>query len=357
MVLGGGGVRGGSSHPYLGVFLKLTLTNKLNLPRPIVIALENDEYTPGHGDYTATGLLQPARMRRLVQLYPDQCVEDAASMTPILFGKAVHYILEKAAEELEAEGFIVERRFYGDFVVNGKNFVVSAQIDLYDRDQQLLQDYKTSSVWSLSHGLKEEHLYQVSLQAELMLRDGINTTKAQIVGIFKDWSGERADAALEAGDPSRYPQEPATKIDVPLLSSDDVAAWVHLRVTAHEAAKKATTQAELPLCTEEETWVRTEDDEFAVVKPGNQKATKVFGARELAEAYIAEHPNEGYVIEARLGKAVRCNRYCPARRVCEQWKVSPRNPVNRGKSVLVKGEAKTKGRKPKLEVPEGFEVI
>jgi hypothetical protein len=275
-------------------------------------------------------------------------------MTPILFGKAVHYILEKAAAELEAEGFIVERRFYGDFVVNGKKFVVSAQIDLYDRDKQLLQDYKTSSVWSLSHGLKEEHLYQVSLQAELMLRENIETRDAEIVGIFKDWSGERADQAADAGDPGRYPQEPAAKITVPLLSSDEVTAWVTLRVSAHEAAKLATTQDQLPLCTDSEAWVRSEDDEFAVVRPGNTRATKVFGRRDMADEFITAKPAEGYVVEERLGKAVRCNRYCPARRVCQQWLTSPRHPANRGKSSIVKGETK---KKSALVLPDEFELV
>lgn len=314
--------------------MKLKLTNKLSLPLPILEAIINDDYDPGRSDYTATSLLQPPRMRRLVEMFPDECVEDASELLYRLFGKIIHYILEKAAAAMEAEGYVVEKRFYGSFAYNDRIYVVSAQIDLFDPATGLLSDYKTSSVFAFMKGLKAEHFYQMNLQVELMRREGLAVEQAEIVGIFRDWSGDKADGDKD------YPQAPAIKQAVPLILPQEVEAWVVSRLKAHEDAKKAKTQAELPLCTDDEMWAKADQDTFAVTKPGASRATKLCDSKEEAEAFIASKPTAGYVVEARYGKATRCTRYCAARRVCDQWKASPRNPAN-WKSALKKKEEAT----------------
>jgi hypothetical protein len=334
-----------STRAHGGVFsLKQKLTNRLSLPEPIVRALQNDPYDSGDSDYTPSSLNQPARMRRILQLDPDGCVEDASERIDSLFGQAVHLILERAAKELEAEGYVVEKRFHGTFPVDGRIYRVSAQVDLYDPAKGALDDYKTTSAESVSHGLKEEHKFQINLQAELLRRHGFPVDSAHAVGLLKNWNPDKADVKT-----TTYPQAPCVKLIVPLLSSEEVVAWVTRRIREHAAASKASTQAELPQCTTEETWTRTEDDSWAVQKPGASRAYRLFETREGALQFVKENPE--YLLEERLGKAVRCSRWCPARRVCEQWRTSPRNNGKAGT-----GSRPKRRRSSGMVLPDDFEV-
>ena len=43
----------------------MKLTNKFNLPEPIVNAVNNTGYTPGSSDITVTQLIQPPLIRKL----------------------------------------------------------------------------------------------------------------------------------------------------------------------------------------------------------------------------------------------------------------------------------------------------
>lgn len=319
------------------------LTNKLNLPRPIVEAMTNDPYDAADSDYTATSLLQPARMRRLQQMFPDDCVEDVSDRMYSLIGQSLHVILERAANALSEEGFVVEKRFSKMVPVDGDLYKVSAQVDLYDPATATLSDYKTTSVSALSYGVKEEHKYQLNLQALLVRAAGFPVEKLQIVGIFRDWSATRAEAQ------DSYPQEPAVVQDVPLMTDEEILTWVTSRVRAHQQAKQATTQAQLPLCTDEETWTRTDGDVFAVLKPGAARALKLMPTKHEAEAYVKERSDASLIIEERLGKSVRCNNYCPASKVCVQWKISARNPANKPK--------RDRDGRGKVSLPYGFDDL
>lgn len=306
--------------------MKTKLTNRLNLPRPIVEALLNDPYDSAGSDYTPSSLLKPARMARLMEMFPDDCVEDVSDRLYSLQGQAVHTILERAAKVLEAEGYVVEKRFHATLAVGDKIFKVSAQVDLYDPASATVSDYKNTSVYSLSHGVKSDHLYQLNLQAELLRRTGFPVEKLQIVGIFRDWSADRAD------NDSSYPQDPAVVQDVPILEPEEVVRWAKDRILQHEAAKRSIAQDTLASCTDEETWARTEDDSFAVEKKGTNRSLpggKFKTAEEAKEFTAGRKDSLDLVVDRRYGKAVRCSRYCPARRVCTQWQGSPRNVQKR----------------------------
>ncbi len=322
--------------------MKIKLTNRLNLPEPYLRAVENDPYSAGDSDYTATSLLQPARLRRLVQLYPEKCIEDASEKADILIGKAVHRVLEDEARNLAAERpgrYVVENRYYQKFLVNKIEYKISAQIDLYDRQEKLLDDYKTASAASMKYGPKQDHELQLNLQRLLITLAGeVPPERLRITAVVKDWRGDEADR-----DPN-YPQSPALTVEHQIIPDIEIITWVEERIRTHEAAK-----VQLPLCTDEETWARTDDDEYAVVKPGASRATKLFKNRNEAEQFATS----GMVVEERLGKANRCRRYCPARNACEQWKNSPRNPVNQKSSVLVKAEKA--GKMPRLKLPDDME--
>jgi len=64
----------------------MKLTNKFNLPDPIVNAVQNQGYTPGSSDITVTQLIQPPLIRQLNKKHWDDIEEDASDRVWALFG-------------------------------------------------------------------------------------------------------------------------------------------------------------------------------------------------------------------------------------------------------------------------------
>lgn len=284
--------------------MKIKLTNRLNLPNAFIKAIQNDPYDPDDGgqksDYTITGLLKPARMAQLSKEHT--IVEDAADRLFSLQGQIIHGILERSKEDLEAEGYIVEKRFYKTYTVDGREFVISAKVDVFDPMAARLSDYKYTSVAAAKKGLKDEHKWQVNFQAELVRSAGFVVVQADATILMRDWSAERVYAG--------YPSSPAMVHNVPLLTTQEIDAFVVERIRAHEAAKVT-----LPQCSDEERWSRPT---FAVVKEGSAKAIRVFDSLNEANSFTAA--KDQYQVKVRAGKSIRCMRYCPVRSVCSQAK-------------------------------------
>jgi hypothetical protein len=291
--------------------MKYKLTNRLNLPGPIVEAVKNDPYTAGDSDYTATSLLQPPRIAALRSKYG--VTEDAADRIYTLQGQIMHGILERAGKELAQQGYIVERRFKGTFRIGSRIFKVSAQIDLFDPASATLSDYKYTGVYAANNGLKEEHRLQLNLQAELLRREGFQVEKAEVILFFRDWHASRAS------EDRSYPQSPVMKQEVPLMTAEEVKGWVIGRIVAHESAKQ-----ELPLCTDEERWATK--SKWAVMKEGRKSALRVFDTKEEAINFMTQDdfyraPNAPIIsLVERPGRSIRCLHWCPVRSTCEQGK-------------------------------------
>ena len=278
--------------------MKRTVTNRLGLPQAIVEAVQNDPYDGEGSDYTITGLLQPPRAAVLSK--DAEVVEDAADMLYTLQGQVMHEILERAGDALKAQGFVVERRFFQNYIVDGRSFKTSAKIDIFNPMTGMLSDYKYTSVGSASRGLKEDHRLQLNFQAELLRKAGYTVVGAEVVLLLRDWSAERVYAG--------YPPSPACKHIVEFMSSQEIDAWAIERIRLHEAAKQS-----LPLCTKEERWNRTD-----YVVTGGRK--RVFKTEREAQEYVASAGDPRLAVGERLGDDVRCLRYCPARSVCEHAK-------------------------------------
>lgn len=292
----------------------MKLTNRLNLPMPIVEAIKNAGYDKGHSDITTTGLIEPVRIGALKHHYAEHLEEDASDLIYSLQGQSIHTILERAAAALESQGFIAEQRFY----IEVSGWTVGAQIDVFDAGAGILQDYKVTSVYSVRDGVKEEYAQQMNIQAECLRQAGYTVNKLQIAAILRDWSkGERGRDQKDAeakGFESRYPEHQVKIIDVPLIPREEVIAFIQERVEAHRAARSAGID-QLPLCTDEERWARA--SKWAVVEKGKKRATKLHDTEEDARAHAEQL---GAKVEARPGVSMRCASYCPVASKCSQWK-------------------------------------
>jgi hypothetical protein len=271
------------------------LTNKLGLPAPIVRAVERDPYNRGRSDFTVTQLVGPPRLRVLRKRHSAEISEDVADRIYSLIGQSVHTILERAA----MEGALAEKRLYMD--IDG--YTIGGQLDHYVFIEGVLSDYKVTS--QLADLEKPDWLMQLNFLALLLAHNGYAVHKLEIAAIFRDWSKTRAKA-----DPD-YPQLPVALAPFPLWTQDHALSELKERIRIHVEA-----ESELPLCTDEERWYRAA--QWAVVKPGNKKATALHPLRGMAEADAANRGKQ-YIVEQRPGVNVRCENYCEAADFCTQW--------------------------------------
>lgn len=187
------------------------MTNKHNLPGPVVRAIEdgNRKYSRGPSSISVTELLKPPQVRYLMQKHRDELPEkDVVDYASILRGRILHEILERYSEP----GDRIEKRLFVEFVVDQLTFTVSGQFDRLT-DDGILQDWKTASAWSGVYG-KPEHHKQLNLYALLCERAGIGPVQSlEIVYVYNDWSPSRLGG--------KYPTAPIQVVPVELLEYND----------------------------------------------------------------------------------------------------------------------------------------
>lgn len=280
----------------------MKLTNKFNLPQPIVAAVARDPYTKGDAHISVTGLIGPARKRMLEIVHADEITEDVADRIWSLIGQIGHGILERAdVEAMTEERFFIERH----------GWRISGQFDRLVLVTGVLQDYKFTTSYSVKEGAKDEWVAQENIYKLLLETHGYTVNKLQVVAILRDWQKRQAKSS------ALYPQLPVAVIDLPIWSRDQTEAYITQRLAAH-----ANAQHVLPECTPQERWARP--DTFAVMKAGNTKATSTHLSADEAHAAIDALRRAGkaatYSVERRPGENKRCDDYCPAASHCDQYK-------------------------------------
>jgi hypothetical protein len=283
----------------------MKLTNKLNLPQPIVKAVSNDGYNSGDCDISVTSLLKPPQMLALEKRFGDQLEEDVSDRIWSLLGQVVHGILERAEETA-----IAEQRL----VVEVDGWKVSGQMDRFLLKEGILQDYKFTSVYKIRDGVPEEYAKQLNIYAHILRQHKRTVNKLQIVAILRDWSKNQY---VREGDP--YPAQQVVLLDVPIIPDEEVAAYIAERVALHKAAASQSPEelAQLSPCSGEDRWAR--GDVWAVVKNGQKKASRLCQSKEAAELAV-EALGSNYTIKFRPGENIRCKSYCVAAKFCEQYK-------------------------------------
>lgn len=278
------------------------LTNRHNLPAPLVNAIKNDPYTKGRSDISVTQLIQPPQIRRLLQ--GREVTEDASELIWRLLGSAVHAILERAYPDTA----IVEKRLFAEVL----GWIVSGQFDVYDNG--ILSDYKITSVYAYGK-VKPEWENQLNLLAALCRKNQMPVRRLEIVAIFRDWRRYEALA-------HDYPEAQVAVIPVQLWTEEEAEAYMEERVRIHQLDTP-------PRCSDEERWMQPE--KWALMKKGQKRAVKLFASSEAlfdhAEKYgVLERKIDELVwakthyAEHRPGAYRRCEDYCAASNVCEQWR-------------------------------------
>jgi hypothetical protein len=274
----------------------MQLTNNLGLPDALCAALTYDDYTPGKSDFSVTELIKPPRIVQLTKRYREHLVTDVSESIFALFGKSIHVILERAA----GEQYIIEKRFY----LEHDDAIVSGQIDIYNKPEDILQDWKITSYHSVADGPKPEWIQQANLNRLILRHNKVGQiSKIQYIAIFRDWS-----KMMAARKPNDYPQSQVRILNLPIWPEEQTREFLSERIRIHREALAGP----LPLCTPEERWERPH--RFALMKKGRKRAIKLYEEKEQALAAVKDGSE---FVEERPGENVRCLFYCQCAPYCD----------------------------------------
>lgn len=277
------------------------LTNKLNLPEPFVQAA-SDQREIVDGRYSVTEILKGTREIVLSRRHAAEITEDVSDRIWLIFGTAVHKILEQAQETDSQikEGFV-------STPVRGR--MLTGIFDLYDDATGTVTDYKTASVWKVIYNEWDDYRRQLLAYCWILRRIGFDAGKGRIVAVLKDHS--KTKASRESG----YPPYPVYTVEFD-FTEDDFAgftAWVTEKFAEIERCESLPDD-DLPLCTKDERWHKGE--KWAVMKKGRKKAVKLYDGREDADIHALEI---GGYVEHREGKDGKCDGYCRCREFCSHY--------------------------------------
>lgn len=281
----------------------MILTNHLNLPEQIVNAVKKDDYN-NNGTYSATTLLKDPKEIILFNRHKDEITEDVSEHVYSLLGTSVHYILEKA-EEGENQ-FKEERLYYkfGDDTISGK-------FDFYDMEEEMLGDYKVTTVYKYLLGDNEHYRFQLLTYAYLLRKNGFPCKGGRIYQIFRDW--QRSKAKFDKS----YPQKPVNVIAFRFYDKD--FAYIENEIQQRLAnihKYEDFADDEIPICSKENRWAT--DDKFAVMKKGRKSAMRVLNSKEEAEEWMKN--NGGEFIQERPAESRKCVDYCSCCEFCNFWR-------------------------------------
>ena len=280
----------------------MKITNRYDLPQPLVEMMSKDRYSKGASEYSVTGLLSPPKVQRLREQYDDALEQDISEMLYAFLGTALH----SRFEEIKTKNFIKEERLFTEL----EGTTISGAIDIQEVTPAgiILWDYKFTSVWSVMKE-KREWVEQLNLYKWL-----VETVKRERVVGLKVCAMLRDYTKYETKE--NYPQSPITVVDIPVWDSYTAETFVRDRLRMHQKAKVARDfSEELQDCTDEERWMS--ETVFAVKREGRKTAIKLF--KSIDEANDLAEKEKGYV-ETRKGEPKRCTgNYCGVNQWCSQY--------------------------------------
>lgn len=280
----------------------MKVTNKLNMPAAFVNAVSTARHNAA-GCFSATTLNKGAKEIILSDRHFDEITVDAADSVWAVWGTAVHALLESQPDN----------NFHEEsFKVPVSNSYVTGQVDSYDMENGVINDWKTASVWKVQFNDFKDWRAQGLTYAWLLQQSGLDVKKCRFVALLKDHSKTKAKTD------SSYPQSPVFiyEFDVTAADMEETAARILAKVQEIESAYKLDDDAIEP-CSAEERWA--DGEKWAVMKNGRKSAVKVFDNQLDADAMAGEMGN-AYYVEHRPAISRKCGEYCNCKDFCNFYK-------------------------------------
>ena len=276
----------------------MNITNMHGAPESILQAVTADPYTKGEADFSVTELIKPPQINRLWAEHENKISMDVRDEFWKLLGRGVHNVLEQYSD-----GGVSEERHFakvGDVTVSGA-------IDLVDNG--MVTDYKVTSTYSVTKGLKPEWEQQLNMYSWLLRQNDISSSSLRIVALCRDWIKSRSDRS------QKYPASPIVILPVPKWPDEQQDQYIEERVRVHMD------ESTIP-CTSEERWAR---GKYMVTGTDVKlKKPKLFDTLMEASVWTQgkENPVKGiaYQITETTPTYVRCEgNWCGVRDFCPQY--------------------------------------
>ena len=280
----------------------MKITNKHDVPLPLVTLASREYYSKGKSQYSVTELMSPPRIRRLREQYDDAIEQDVSDMLWSMLGSALHVVMERG----QTPGFITEQRLF--YEVDG--VTISGAIDLQEETPfgVIITDYKFTSAWAVMQE-KLEWVQQLNVYRFLVEKvKGKKVVGLRICALVRDFSRHETKEG--------YPKAPIEMVDLEVWPLEKTEAYIRERLEAHRISKVDHDLGdELAPCSNEDRWMS--ETVFAVKREGRKTAIRVLKDEEEAKA-LAEK-EKGYV-ETRLGEPRRCTgNFCGVAQWCKQF--------------------------------------
>lgn len=302
-------------------------TNKSRLPKSLKDAIEKNTYDLSQSNpnmYSITTILNPPKIKHLSLRHWGALTRDVSDSIWLLLGSSVHSVMERISDK---ERFIEERMYIDtntwDLVdkQNLKSDVVylAGKPDLYDHTEEMVEDYKVTSVYKVLANNYKEWEEQLNCYAWLYKKLGFPVKSIRIVAILKDWS--RAKAKRERN----YPRTAAIPIKINLWSEEKQLNFMKERLALHLKYRQ-TPDDEIPPCSAEERWAKP--DKWALKKEGRKTAVKLFDSEKEAQDIAiksnlstsnmakSESKRDFYFVEHRPAEDTRCLYFCDVCKFC-----------------------------------------
>ena len=280
----------------------MKITNKHNVPAPLVTLASKEYYSKGESSYSVTELMSPPKIKRLREQYNESIESDVADMLWSMLGSALHVVMERG----ETPGFLSEERIFAE--VNG--VTVSGAIDIQQETDKgvIIIDYKFTSAWAV---MQDKVEWEQQLNVYKWLVETVKKKKViglQICALVRDFSRHETKQG--------YPHAPIHMVDIPMWDAVKAENYIKERLEMHREAKMAQDFGEeLQDCTPEERWMT--ETKYAVKRDGRKTAIRVLDDKE--EARILADAEKGYV-EVRPGEPKRCTgNFCGVAQWCKQY--------------------------------------
>lgn len=294
----------------------MRLTNNLNLPAPIVTAIQRQvgDYDRGESDYSITDLINPPQIVMLKRQFEDEIIEDVSQRIWMLLGSAIHNILEKAGDGADSMG---EVRLFA--YLNYEEKTISGKFDHLAIDSGTLTDYKVTSSYSVKGDeVKPEWVKQLNYYRWLCMRNDLNVDDLQITAILRDWNqhGLRDE---------NYPRQSVVTMQVPVWDEKFTEHSIKMDLGDHVDAANGVCRP----CTDEERWCVP--GKIALMKKGRKSAVRLLDTEYELMEYMTKNKftsEAGYYMVERPTTYRRCEDYCSVSKFCPQWEKTNNEGTN-----------------------------
>ncbi len=214
----------------------MKITNKHNLPEPVYKMLCTNYYDlkPSKDSISCSEIINPLIIKILTDRHREEIEEDAIDRVWSVWGSALHELLSKINGDWRKEERLSR-------VVDG--ITVSGKFDLFI--DGTLQDYKTTSVYSIMSGGKDSWHDQANVYSWLLKGNGYKVNKMQVVAWLRDWSQGMVSRK------KNYPKLPIEIVELKYML--DIDSYVPERIKMYKKLRKLPDN-ELPECLEKDRW-------------------------------------------------------------------------------------------------------